>query len=67
MLITIQNSERTKKVVITRNKLSDGYNYYISIFVLNAYNHLVVSNKYIQKESILSKQKAIEIADKLIN
>jgi hypothetical protein len=66
-MITIQNSERTKKVTITRTKLSDGYNYYLNVFVLNGYNHFIVSDKYKQKESILSKRKAIEVAEQLIN
>ena len=66
-MITIQNSERTKKVTITRAKLSDGYNYYLNVFVLNAYNHFIVSDKYKQTETILSKRKAIEVAEQLIN
>jgi len=66
MQITIQNSERTKKAIITRVKLSDGYNYYYTIYSLNAHNHLVINEGYKQKESIYSKREAIEIAESLL-
>ena len=66
MTIIIQNSERTKKVIITRNKLSDGYNYYLNVMCINAYNHTIINGGYKQIESIFSKREAIEIAESLL-
>ena len=66
MTIVIQNSEKTKKVTITRTKLSDGYNYYLNVTSLNAYNHTIINGSYKQIESIFSKRKAIEIANSLL-
>jgi hypothetical protein len=65
-MTTIQNAERTRKVVITRTMLSDGYNYYLTLLALSPlFNDFVIID-YCQKETILSKQKAIEIAENLV-
>ena len=66
-IVTIQNAERTKKVEITRTKLSDGYNYYITLYIFNlSFNSYFINSNYKQTESLLSKKKAIEIAENLI-
>jgi hypothetical protein len=66
--ITIQNAERTKKAEITRTKLSDGYNYYITLYTFNSsFNSYFINSNFIQTESILSKIKAVEVAENLIN
>lgn len=66
MQIVIQNSERTKKVIITRTKLSDGYNYYLSVMTLNIWKNWQINDSYKQKESIYSKREAIEVAEALL-
>ena len=55
--LTIQNSERTKKVEITRVKLANGYNYYLTLYVYNfSFNCYLISSNFKQKESINSKK-----------
>jgi hypothetical protein len=67
-VITIQNAERTKKAEITRTKLSDGYNYYITLYTFNSsFNSYFINSNFTQTESILSKIKAVEVAENLIN
>jgi hypothetical protein len=64
-MTTIQNAERTRKVLITRTMLSDGYNYYLTVLAFNPLVNGFVTVNYSQTETILSKQKAIEIAENL--
>ena len=57
-----------KKVVITRSKLSDGYNYYLMMIVYSeAFNCEFWNENYRQTESILSLNKAIETAKGWLN
>ena len=66
--ITIQNAERTKKAEITRTKLSDGYNYYITLYTFDlSFNSYFINSSFKQSKSISSKIKAVEIAENLIN
>jgi hypothetical protein len=67
-LVTIENPEKTKKVEITRVKLTDGYNYYLTLYIYNfSFNCYLISFSFKQIESITSKSKAIAVAEKLIN
>ena len=65
------NKAKTKGVLISRSKLADGFNYYLtymtlSFFKLNNKNAYVINDSYKQKESIMSEAKAITQAKKLI-
>lgn len=65
--ITIQNAERNNKAIINRTLLSDCYNYYITIYTYsNSSNCWFINENIKQTETILSKNKAIEIAEKII-
>jgi len=59
------NELKTKGVIINRTKLSDGYNYYLTL--INGSNTSFINESYKQIESILSEKKAIQQAKKLIN
>jgi hypothetical protein len=61
------NKAKTKGVIISRSKLADGFNYYLTYMTLNAFKTYVINNSYKQKESIMSEAKAIAEAKKLIN
>jgi hypothetical protein len=66
--LTIYNSERTKKAIINRTKLSDGYNYYITLFILcSMTNEFIINDNHKQFFSIKSLNDAVNYADNLIN
>lgn len=62
----ISNKAKTKFVIITRTKLSDGYNYYLMLLTLASNKKFVINESYKQKQSILSEAKAITEAKKLL-
>ena len=59
------NKPKTKCVIITRTKLSDGYNYYLMVIKKGMYGKMVVDDSLKQKE-ILSEKDAITTAKKLL-
>jgi hypothetical protein len=62
------NKSKTKCVMITRSKLSDGYNYYLTVLRKGGlHNSYVIDESIKQKESILSEAEAIKQAKRLIN
>jgi hypothetical protein len=67
-VVTIQNAERTKKVIITRTLLSDGYNYYLMLVNYNEYlKQWFINDNYRQIVEIKSKREAIEKAEDLLH
>ena len=63
----IYNDEKTKKITIARTKLSDGYNYYITVYNYNSsFKMFTINSNYIQKKEIFSKRDAIETAKKIL-
>ena len=60
------NKAKTKGVLISRSKLADGFNYYLTYMTLGAFKTYVINDSYKQKESIMSEAKAIAEAKKLI-
>lgn len=67
-VVTIQNAERTKKVIITRSLLSDGYNYYLMLVNYNEYSkQWFIDDNYRQIVEITSKIEAIEKAEDILH
>ena len=62
----ISNKSKSKIVIITRTKLSDGYNYYLMLLTLNSSKKYVIDGRYKQKNSILSEASAIKEAKSLL-
>jgi hypothetical protein len=62
----VSNSAKTKFVIITRSKLSDGYNYYLTLLSKQSSGRILINESYKQKESILSEKLAIATAKKLL-
>jgi hypothetical protein len=62
----ISNKSKSKIVIITRTKLSDGYNYYLMLLTLNPSKKYVIDGRYKQKNSILSEASAIKEAKSLL-
>jgi hypothetical protein len=62
------NSQKNRKVLISRTLFSDGYNYYMTVFAYNKYlNFWFINENYKQSDTILSFKKAIDKAKKIIN
>jgi hypothetical protein len=62
----ISNKSKSKIVIITRTKLSDGYNYYLMLLTLNSSKKYVIDGRYKQKNSILSEVSAIKEAKSIL-
>jgi hypothetical protein len=62
----VSNSTKTKIVIITRTKLSDGYNYYLMLLGKHPSGIMFVNQTYKQKNSILSEREALATAKKLV-
>jgi len=62
----VSNAAKTKIVIITRSKLSDGYNYYLTLLGKQSSGKIFVNESYKQKDSILSEKLAIATAKKLV-
>lgn len=62
----VSNSSKTKFVIITRSKLSDGYNYYLTLLSRQSSGKVFINESYKQKESIMSEKLALETAKKLV-
>ena len=62
----VSNSTKTKIVIITRTKLSDGYNYYLTLLGKHSSGKMFVNETYKQKNSILSEREALATAKKLV-
>lgn len=62
----ILSESKKEKISIVRSKLADGYNYYLTLQILNGNNVFIVSDRYKQTESIYSKKEAIKTAKKAL-
>jgi len=60
------NKAKTKGVLISTSNLADGVNYYLTYITLSHFNTYFINESYKQKESIMSKGKAISEAKRLI-
>lgn len=64
----IYSENREKLAYINRTLLADGYNYYITLLVLNAeHNIYFIDDRHKQRETILSYSNAIKYANKILN
>ena len=63
----VSNKDKTIIVLITRTKLSNGYNYYLMLMTKSSNGKFFVWNEgYKQKKTILSEKEAIETAKKVV-
>lgn len=65
---TIEILKNDKKVLINRTKLSDGYNYYITVMIFQPFMNIgwIVSGSYKQVRKIKSMQQAKRVAVELL-
>ncbi len=62
----VSNTSKTKFVIITRSKLSDGYNYYLTLLSKNSSGKVFINESYKQKDSINSEKEALAVAKKIV-
>lgn len=64
----IYNEDKTKLAYINRTLYADGYNYYITLLVLNTdHNVYFIDDNHKQGQTILSYKNAIQYANNLLN
>lgn len=65
---TIYNADKTKCVTINRELYTDGYNYYLSLLILNTdCNVYFINDGYKQIDTILSYKEALQTANNLLS
>ena len=65
---TIEILKNDKKVIINRTKLSDGYNYYITLMVFQSFMNIGwIVYPYKQEHEIKSLKQAKEVAAAIID
>lgn len=63
----VANTNNTKFVFISRTKLSDGYNYYLTLLQRDYLGRFYINESYVQKNSILSEKEALATAKKVVS
>lgn len=64
----IYNQDQTKLAYINRELFTDGYNYYVTLLVLNVeHNVYFIDDRHKQAGTITSYKNAIQYANNLLN